>query len=285
MNHKTYNKFPKGSQWRKWDLHLHTPYTNLNPYTATDEQFISKLKAEEISAVALTNYYFFKDEEFTLKSKLESEGITTFLNLELRSSYTNTDEKCCDIHVIFSDDVSKEEIQNLLVKLSLNVGAAKKMAHGLKPQDLQSATVDFWHLHEILNDEALGLQGRFFIGFLSRGHGNARSSSNFETVYAKSDFLLHSTDKGSNLEEDREFWLKNRRPLFQSSDAHSLEKIGTKFSWIKSAPTFEGLKQVIYEPEERICLEVTKPDQKPTYQVIDSLDLSNSGLWEGKIEL
>ncbi|EGQ7873763.1 hypothetical protein H8Q54_004662 [Vibrio parahaemolyticus] len=285
MNQKTYNKFPKGSQWRKWDLHLHTPYTNLNPYTATDEQFISKLKAEEISAVALTNYYFFKDEEFTLKSKLESEGITTFLNLELRSSYTNTDEKCCDIHVIFSDDVSKEEIQNLLVKLSLNVGAAKKMALGLKSQDLQSATVDFWHLHEILNDEALGLQGRFFIGFLSRGHGNARSSSNFETVYAKSDFLLHSTDKGSNLEEDREFWLKNRRPLFQSSDAHSLEKIGTKFSWIKSAPTFEGLKQVVYEPEERICLQVTKPDQKPTYQVIDSLDLSNSGLWEGKIEL
>lgn len=97
--------------------------------------------------------------------------------------------------------------------------------------------------------------------------------------------MLHSTDKVSNLEEDREFWLKNRRPLFQSSDAHSLEKIGTKFSWIKSAPTFEGLKQVIYEPEERICLQVTKPDQKPTYQVIDSLDLSNSGLWEGKIEL
>lgn len=165
MNHKTYNKFPKGSQWRKWDLHLHTPYTNLNPYTATDEQFISKLKAEEISAVALTNYYFFKDEEFTLKSKLESEGITTFLNLELRSSYTNTDEKCCDIHVIFSDDVSKEEIQNLLVKLSLNVGAAKKMALGLKSQDLQSATVEFSHLHEILNDEALGLQGRFFYWF------------------------------------------------------------------------------------------------------------------------
>lgn len=100
-----------------------------------------------------------------MKSKLESEGITTFLNLELRSSYTNTDEKCCDIHVIFSDDVSKEEIQNLLVKLSLNVGAAKKMAHGLKPQDLQSATVEFSHLHEILNDEALGLQGRFLLGF------------------------------------------------------------------------------------------------------------------------
>lgn len=285
MKDNTYNNFPKGSEWRKWDLHLHSPYTNLNRYSATDEEFISKLKVEEISAVALTNYYFFRDEEFTLKDKLESEGITTFLNLELRSSYTNTDDKCCDIHVIFSDDVSKEEIDKLLVKLSLNIGASKKMALDLQPQELQSATVDFWHLHDVLNEEALGLRGRHFLGFLSRGHGNARSSSNFETVYAKSDFLLHSTDKESNLDDDRAFWLKHGRPLFQSSDAHSLEQIGSKFSWIKSAPTFEGLKQVVYEPEERISLQVNKPDQKPTYQVIDSLELSDSSLWVGKIEL
>ena len=24
------NGYPKGSEWRKWDLHVHTPYTKLN---------------------------------------------------------------------------------------------------------------------------------------------------------------------------------------------------------------------------------------------------------------
>jgi hypothetical protein len=27
-----------------------------------------------------------------------------------------------------------------------------------------------------------------------------------------------------------------------------------KFTWIKSNPTFEGLKQIIYEPEDRVCI-------------------------------
>jgi len=284
MNNNSYNKYSKGSEWRKWDLHLHTPYTNLNSYKASDEDFINKLKEECITAVALTNYYHFQDEEFELKKKLEDEGITAFFNLELRCSYTNNDEKCCDIHVIFSDDVTKKELNNFLVKLNLNVGTLKKMAIDLEKNDIKIATVEFAHLYDILNDETLKLKGRFLIGFMSRGHGNARSSSNFGSIYAKSDFLLHSSDKSENLAEDREFWLTQGRPLFQSSDAHSLNDIGSKFSWIKADPTFEGLKQVIYEPEERIRLQSTKPDDKPDYQVIDCLELNAENTWAGKIE-
>jgi len=284
MDNNSYNKYSKGSEWRKWDLHLHTPYTNLNSYQASDESFINKLKEEGITAVALTNYYYFQDEEFELKKKLEDEGITAFFNLELRCSYTNNDDKCCDIHVIFSDDVTKGDLNKLLVKLNLNVGTSKKMAIDLEKNDITIATVEFTHLHDILNDETLNLKGRFLIGFMSRGHGNARSSSNFGSIYTKSDFLLHSSDKSGNLAEDREFWLTKGRPLFQSSDAHSLEDIGSKFSWIKADPTFEGLKQVIYEPEERIRLQSTKPDDKPDYQVIDSLELNAENTWAGKIE-
>nr|WP_075519292.1 AAA family ATPase [Moritella viscosa]SHO14634.1 ORF10 [Moritella viscosa] len=284
MDNNSYNKYSKGSEWRKWDLHLHTPYTNLNSYQASDESFINKLKEEGITAVALTNYYYFQDEEFELKKKLEYEGITAFFNLELRCSYTNNDDKCCDIHVIFSDDVTKGDLNKLLVKLNLNVGTSKKMAIDLEKNDITIATVEFTHLHDILNDETLNLKGRFLIGFMSRGHGNARSSSNFGSIYTKSDFLLHSSDKSGNLAEDREFWLTKGRPLFQSSDAHSLEDIGSKFSWIKADPTFEGLKQVIYEPEERIRLQSTKPDDKPDYQVIDSLELNAENTWAGKIE-
>jgi predicted ATPase len=284
MNNNSYNKYPKGSEWRKWDLHLHTPYTNLNSYKASDEDFIKTLEEEGITVVALTNYYHFQDKEFELKRKLEGKGITAFLNLEFRSSYTNTDEKCCDIHVVFSDDISKKELDKFLVKLHLNVGTSKKMAIDLEKNEIKTATVEFAHLYEILNDETLNLKGRFLIGFMSRGHGNARSSNSFGAIYVKSDFLLHSSDKSENLVEDREFWLTQGMPLFQSSDAHNLKNIGSKFSWIKADPTFEGLKQVTYEPEERIRLQSAKPDDKPDYQVIDCLELNDEYRWTGKIE-
>lgn len=53
------------------------------------EQFIKKLKDEGISAVGLTNYFNFKDEDFILKDKLNSAGIVAFLNLEVRLTNTN----------------------------------------------------------------------------------------------------------------------------------------------------------------------------------------------------
>ncbi|HDL9481465.1 TPA: hypothetical protein PX784_001024 [Vibrio cholerae] len=285
---ETYNKFKKGSEWRKWDLHLHTPYTNLNAKgfnNVSDDDFIQRLKEKQIAAVALTNYFFFKDEEFALQEKLRTQGITAFLNLELRASYTNKEEQCCDIHIIFSDDVSKSEIDIFRTKLHLNVDGSEKMAIQLEPNELTKATVDFKHLLSVLNDPTLRLKDRHFLGFLSRGHGDGRSSSNYETLYENCDFLLHSSDEEHNLKRDREFWLRNGRPLYQSSDAHNLESVGEKFSWIKADTTFEGLKQMMYEPEERISLLENKPDYKQSYLLIDSIELNDAVLWSGKIEL
>lgn len=86
----------RGSEFRKWDLHIHSPYTILNNNfehladgSPDIEQFIKKLKDEGISAVGLTNYFNFKDEDFILKDKLNSAGIVTFLNLEVRLTNTN----------------------------------------------------------------------------------------------------------------------------------------------------------------------------------------------------
>lgn len=285
MNEKNYNQFKKGSEWRKWDLHLHTPYTNLeNNFKSDASNYILKIKDCGINVVALTNYFFFKEEEFELQKEFKKIGITAFLNLELRVSYTNNRNECCDLHIIFSDDVNKQEISDFLIKLNVNVSGSHKMAKYLKPEDLRKATVEFNDLLRILDDKSLGLKGRYFLGCLSRGQGNARSSSNSATLYQNCDFLIHSSDSAQNLAEDRAYWLERGRALFQSSDAHKLEDIGTKFTWIKADPTFEGLKQVMYEPEERIRLVGNKPDDKQGYQVIDSIVLNDEGLWSEEIE-
>ena len=51
----------------------------------------------------------------------------------------------------------------------------------------------------------------------------------------------------------------------------SVQKKRTQLqSRIKADTTFEGLKQIVFEPEERVKIQELKPDEKAGYQVIDS---------------
>jgi energy-coupling factor transporter ATP-binding protein EcfA2 len=254
-------KYNLGSTWRKWDLHLHSLYTHLNNQyggTTTDD-FIQKIKKENIEVIGLTNYFNFSDDDFNLKENLEKEGIRVFLNLELRLTYQNKEDQCCDLHIIFDNELKKEKIQQFLANLTVHIDKIEKKANQLSNQEEYiKGVVEFDKLNEILNQKSLGLKDRYFIGFLSRGKGSARSSSAYGKIAENSNFLIHSSDSKGNLDKDQKYWLKENKPLVQSSDAHSISKIGSKFTWIKAAPTFEGLKQIAYEPKYRISYKEPK---------------------------
>ena len=68
---------------------------------------------------------------------------------------------------------------------------------------------------------------------------------------------------------------KSLKPCIWGSDAHTFDELFTKnaprLCWIKADPTFEGLKQIIYEPEERVSITNRKPDEKKVYEVIDKV--------------
>ena len=64
-----------------------------------------------------------------------------------------------------------------------------------------------------------------------------------------------------------------------ASDSRSLKNIGTpdeegNYLWIKADPTFEGLKQILYEPRERVKIQQTNPfgDRQKIY--INSLEFT-----------
>ncbi|WRC39938.1 ATPase [Helicobacter pylori] len=263
----------KGSSWHKWDLHAHTPYTHLNKaYQCCEEEFIQKLCDSKIDCIGLTNYFKFDEKEFDLKEKIEKKGIKVFYNLEVRLDYQNKKDQCLDFHIIFSDKVTQQEIDNFLRNADANVGGTEKKLADLKKDDFDKAVVNFDQLLECLEKESLNLREKYLLGFLSRGHGNSRSSSNYKKIFDKSHFLIHSSDDQGNLKEDRKFWLKYNKPLLQSSDAHEEKQIGNKYTWIKAEKTFEGLKQIIYEPETRVSIGEEKP-QDPLYK-IDSVGLN-----------
>ncbi|WRF73308.1 ATPase [Helicobacter pylori] len=273
MGNKDQNK---GSSWHKWDLHVHTPYTHLNKaYQCSEDEFIQKLCGSEIDCIGLTNYFKFDEKEFDLKEKIEKEGIKVFYNLEVRLDYKNNRNEFLDFHIIFSDKVTQQEIDNFLRNADANVGGTEKRLADLKENDFNKAVVNFDQLLECLEKESLKLRGKYLLGFLSRGHGSieceflekgGRNETIYQKIINKSHFLIHSSNNQENLKKDREFWLKCNKPLIQSSDAHKEEQIGKKYTWIKAEKTFEGLKQIIYEPETRVSINENKP-QDPLYKI------------------
>jgi predicted metal-dependent phosphoesterase TrpH len=87
------NKNPRGSEWRKWDLHVHAPGTRLNDqYVLTDErheleQFCQIIHESDVSVVAIADY-FCLDSYFSVRQKYEEmypdDGLLLLPNLEVR---------------------------------------------------------------------------------------------------------------------------------------------------------------------------------------------------------
>lgn len=270
---------------------LNNQFDKLSDGSPDVEKFIQKIKDEGISAVGLTNYFNFNDNDFKLKERLNKEGIATFLNLEIRLSYINKSDQLFDYHIIFDNKLPDIIIKNLLGQLKANIGSTNKSFNTLTNSEIENvANIDLSQLLKVLNNDK-ELNVRFLTEFLSRGHGSATSDSDpkngavYENICVNSDFLIHSScdnpatckDKKcehNNILVDRKFWLDKSpyvRPILQSSDSHSLEQIGSKYSWVKADLTFDGLEQIKYEPEYRISVEKEKPTLKKDELVIDNI--------------
>lgn len=125
------NSYPRGSEWRKWDLHIHTPASILHNGFGSDwdayvKALFKKLIEKKIAAVGVTDYftiegykkikqeYLAKDSKLrTLFSPEEIEKIKQILvlpNIEFRSDIFVGDSSI-NFHVIFSEAVSVKDIE------------------------------------------------------------------------------------------------------------------------------------------------------------------------------
>ena len=96
------------------------------------------------------------------------------------------------------------------------------------------------------------------------------------------DFWLGKSDKISEAELVQRFgYLK---PCIHGSDAHCFERlckpVEDKFCWIKAAPSFEGLKQIVYEPEERVRIQNESPEGWKSIHSLDFVKIENSWINE-----
>ncbi len=93
------------------------------------------------------------------------------------------------------------------------------------------------------------------------------------------DFYL-GLDKNSEAELKRVGGVK---PCVHGSDAHELARLfkpdQDRFCWIKADTTFEGLRQVLFEPADRVYIGVAPPDMHDLSRVIDSVTIRDPSGW------
>ena len=125
-------EFPKGSEWRKWDLHVHTPESVLNNQFGTDwdnyvKQLFKTAISKNIKAISITDYFTIEGYKKLKLDYLENEEklnelfgdieiknikeILIFPNIEFRLPQM-INKKKVNFHVIFSDKVSISDIEN-----------------------------------------------------------------------------------------------------------------------------------------------------------------------------
>jgi ABC-type cobalamin/Fe3+-siderophores transport system ATPase subunit len=76
---------------------------------------------------------------------------------------------------------------------------------------------------------------------------------------------------------------KSPKPCLWGCDAHSfterfLEPDKSRYCWIKGEPSWEGLKQVLYEPDERVKIQTTDPEPDKSTFTIKNLEIQRTQL-------
>jgi len=126
---------PRGSIWRIWDLHVHTPCSALNNGFTTDfddyaAALLQRAVGKQIAAVGITDY-FTADGYKKLREILDDDARLTVLcgseavdavrrilfipNIELRTSTIVRSpegrDRRVNFHVMFSNEITPEQIE------------------------------------------------------------------------------------------------------------------------------------------------------------------------------
>lgn len=241
------NQFLRGSEWRKWDLHVHTASSYDSKYKSedSDEILVQAWKENEIAAVAITDHFLIDKERIENLRKIAPE-ITIFPGVELR-----TDKGATNIHVIliFSE---KMDLQELIEDFN-----SFKRNDAVNPYDNDKI---YWDFNKILKfAEVHNALVSLHAGAKSNGVDDQITNSVLINQAIKEEYAHNVNFFEMGKKEDIHQYKKHvlptvgEKPLIICSDNHDPRQYMFKENlWIKADTTFDGLIQCIYQPEERV---------------------------------
>ena len=327
--------YERGSEWRRWDLHMHTPGTQKNDqYSGTCledkwNQFYQTIAdyigdgsdpMKSVAVIGITDYLSVDNCKKVMHDRRLPDTVQLVLpNVEMRMAPIAR-QTPINIHCIFSPELIDELETRFFSKLFFDFGGTNYSA---SHDDLRRLGRSF--ARESLSDEeaySIGLEQFVItpqaIESVFKGDSALRektiivvSNKSADGVSGVTQHQGYSTENGSQMDATRRSIYRMADLIFSSSnsdiryflgesadssevikerygslkgcihgsDAHAnamvFEPDQQRYCWVKSDPTFNGLKQIVYEPKARIRISPVKPEEKPAYQVIESVTFSN----------
>jgi len=292
-----------GSAWNKWDLHVHTPYSIINDYAfgkdnKWDKYILELEKLDNIKVLGINDYWFIdgykKVIEYKRKGRLKNIDLILPI-IELRLDYLvgNNDTNKINYHIIFSDELTSEEIEEEFIKKieikNLNnksltkdnlieygekiineTSNDKKTSESPLQVGFNNFAVNLDKVKELLLKKLF--QGKYLTAIGRTEWNDFRwdgSPDIKKSLINEVDLIFTASPDIEQFNTSKQKLLNNQVNdlLIHCSDAHQFTKdkntkskeLGHCFTWIKAKPTFEGLKQIIYEPEIRLSISKDKP--------------------------
>lgn len=342
----------RGSCWRKWDFHVHTPYSVLNNgfgVSAVDgngeeiqavdfDGYVYELFAhaieKDVAAIGITDYFCIDGYKRIRREYLDDDAVLTrvfpdetmreavkrifvFPNVEFRTDdYLGKTDQALNYHVIFSDQVPIENIEQLFLRelhFLLGNGELRPLSRD-SIVDFGKAIApfkrgdreDYYRLgmenlvikRSEIRDTLIHcseFEGRYIItaavdAAFTKNTWNNRVYPTRREVYSECDCYLTSSQSTRNWaiavgeEEERKREVGSIKPCIWGSDAHSYERLfepdEQRYCWVKADTTFEGMKQLLLEPADRVHIQRERPDEGDAHKIIDSIRV-HSLLWNG----
>jgi len=305
-------EYKKGSEWGRWDLHVHTPLSLIQHYGGNSEEaweaFIQDLEGlpKEFKVIGINDYIFLDGYKKVIGYKQNGrlQNLDLILPVvELRiDKFGNVGHeawKKVNFHVVFSNEVTVTQIEQqflnaifhshqlsseyseldfsgVITKESLADFGKKIRESSNIPISGSDIIVGFNNITYEYSKVLEALESTYFKDKYITAVGKtewdalrwAGSISDKKTIINNADLVFISTESADSFHVAKQKLVDQNvnHLLLDCSDSHSLstkqgsngefvkDRVGNCLTWIKADPTFEGLKQIIYEPEERVYI-------------------------------
>lgn len=244
-------RWPQGSIWRKWDLHCHTPASyDYGNKAVTDQEIITTLKSAGIGAVAITDHHLMDVERILNLQQIAGEDLAIFPGIELRTELGGS-ESVHMIGIFPEHGCDLTEVWTLLQGLGITPAAVQ-----IKTDD--RVYVKFVEAAELIHK--LGGVVSVHAGKKANSIERIANAPEFKQAVkedlAKTCIDILEIGRVADAQGYEQFVFPSigrALPLILCSDNHNAkEYVPRGPCWVRCDPSFEGLRQLLNEPTDRV---------------------------------
>jgi len=333
--------YPTGSEWRRWDLHIHTPETNKeDSYSGSTREekwdnfyrCISEYvgdgsdPSKAITVLGITDYVTIDNYKKIIADNRLPECVKPVIpNIEMRMTPVAS-QSPVNIHFLFDPAIVDQLETRFFNQLKIDIGGrpyhpVRSELIALGKTKLPDQTDEGVLLKEgvelfviskdaidavmkvdpdLRNHVLIGVSNSSTDGLSGVGRGDmykigtgSQMEAVVDSIFKMCDFVF------SGKPGDVEYFLGKKNghkctkqdvikrcgslmPCIIGSDAHKNEELFEpdlkRYCWIKADPTFNGLRQILYEPETRVRIQEVQPERKEQYYVIEGVSFGETAV-------